>query len=75
MKLIRFFTGFIIAVFIITLLPIKAVAADLAQTSKSAVLLELVSGDIVYEKAPDEAMPPASITKIMTILLIYETVD
>ncbi|MBE6007794.1 MAG: D-alanyl-D-alanine carboxypeptidase [Lachnospiraceae bacterium] len=75
MKLIRFFTGFIIAVFIITLLPIKAVAADLAQTSKSAVLLELVSGDIVYEKAPDEAMPPASITKIMTILLIYEAVE
>ena len=75
MKLTRFFAGFIIAVFIIAVLPTKAMAEDLAQNSKSAVLMELTSGDIVYEKAPDEAMPPASITKIMTILLIYEAVS
>ena len=74
MKLTRFFAGFIIAVFIITMIPLKAMAGELAQSSKSAVLMELTSGDIVYEKAPDEAMPPASITKIMTILLIYEAV-
>lgn len=75
MRLIRFFAGFFIAVFFISAVPVKAEETDLALTSKSGVLMELSSGDIVYEKNPDEAMPPASITKIMTILLIYEAVE
>ena len=50
MKLTRFFAGFIIAVFIVVALPIKTSAGELAQSSKSAVLMELTSGDIVYEK-------------------------
>jgi len=75
MKLIRSFTGFLIAVFIIGALPVRAGAAQMDITSKSAVLMELSSGNIVFEKMADEAMPPASITKIMTILLIYEAVD
>ena len=41
-------------------------------TSKSAILFESNTGKVLYEDNPDEKLPPASITKIMTLLLIYE---
>lgn len=34
--------------------------------------MEASTGDILYEQNSDEKLPPASITKIMTLLLIYE---
>ena len=37
-----------------------------------ACLMELSTGEILYEKAADERLHPASVTKIMTILLIFE---
>ena len=40
--------------------------------SKSAVLMDVGTGTVLYEKNSHEAMPPASVTKIMTLLLIYE---
>jgi len=43
--------------------------------SKHVILIEPVSGKIIYEKQSDERVSPASITKIMTILLIYEAID
>ncbi|HHV51342.1 MAG TPA: D-alanyl-D-alanine carboxypeptidase [Clostridiales bacterium] len=42
---------------------------------KSAVLIELSSGQVLYEKNPHERLPIASVTKIMTMLLIMEAVD
>lgn len=44
-------------------------------TSTSAVLIEGSTGSIIYEKNKDEKLKPASITKIMTLLLIFEAVD
>lgn len=41
---------------------------------KSAVLMEQKTGKILYSVNPDEKMPPASITKIMTILLVMEQI-
>ena len=41
-------------------------------TARSAVLIENNSGRILYEKAKDEELIPASITKIMTLLLIFD---
>ncbi len=41
-------------------------------SAQSAVLMEASTGKILYEKESDIPLPPASITKIMTILLIYE---
>ena len=43
--------------------------------STSAVLMEGSTGQIIYEKNKDEQLHPASITKIMTLLLIYEALD
>lgn len=40
--------------------------------SKSALLMDAGTGTILYEKNSHEAMPPASVTKVMTMLLIYE---
>lgn len=43
--------------------------------AKSAILMDAVTGKILFEKNPDEKMPPASITKIMTMLLVMEALD
>lgn len=43
--------------------------------STSAVLLEGSTGAIIYEKNKDEPLAPASITKVMTMLLIFEAMD
>lgn len=44
----------------------------LSLESKSAVLMDAGTGTVLYEKNSHEAMPPASVTKVMTMLLIYE---
>lgn len=43
-------------------------------SGKSAILMEQSTGKILYEKNADEALPPASVTKIMTLLIIYDSV-
>ncbi len=43
--------------------------------AKSAILMDYETGTILYEKAPDEKLPIASLTKIMTILLVLEAID
>jgi len=50
-------------------------ATDLAPGARSAILMDADSGTIVYEKNIHDALPPASITKIMTMLLIMEAID
>lgn len=48
---------------------------DLGLTSKSAVLMEADTGAIIYEQNSHEKLPPASVTKVMTLLLIYDSVS
>ncbi|UII54708.1 D-alanyl-D-alanine carboxypeptidase [Cytobacillus spongiae] len=48
---------------------------ELANDSKSAILIERDTGSVLYEKNSDEQLPPASMTKIMTMLLIMEAID
>lgn len=50
-------------------------AEELAPNSKSAVLMNYETGKIVYEKNSNEKLPPASMTKMMTLLLIMEAID
>ncbi len=54
------------------LLPAYGQEEALSLQSKSAVLMDGATGTILYEKNSHEAMPPASVTKVMTLLLIYE---
>ncbi len=43
--------------------------------AKSAILMEAESGKVLFEQNADEALPPASVTKVMTLLLVMEAVD
>ncbi len=44
-------------------------------SAPSAILVDFASGDVIYEKNPDEKLPLASVTKIMTMLLAMEEID
>ena len=48
---------------------------NLAITAKAAVLIDNASGRILYAKNKDKKLIPASITKIMTLLLIFESIE
>ncbi|AZS18222.1 D-alanyl-D-alanine carboxypeptidase [Paenibacillus lutimineralis] len=66
--------------------PIAALAEDggardnaevltLAENARSAILIDADTGTVIYEKHSHEKLPPASITKIMTMLLTMEAID
>lgn len=59
--------------------PITVAASEpqlqMAPKAKSAILLEVDTGTVLYEKNSNEKLPPASITKVMTLLLIMEAID
>ena len=48
---------------------------DLAPNAKSAILLEASTGKIIYEKNSHEKLAPASMTKMMSMLLIMESIE
>lgn len=53
----------------------KVTETGLNVEAKSAILIEPISGKILFEKNPHEKLPPASVTKIMTMLLTMEAID
>jgi len=57
------------------LLPVFAFGAEIPLTSRSAVLMEKSTGTILYAQNEHEKLEPASVTKIMTLLLTMEAVD
>jgi len=63
--------------FFITLLciPFIVSANELTKNAKSAILIEASTGKILYEKNSHEKLAPASMTKIMSMLLIMENID
>lgn len=50
-------------------------AAELVTNAKSAILIEASTGEVLYEKNADEALAPASMTKMMTLLLTMEAIE
>ena len=68
---------------LLTVLLLCTPAAALAQPTEeelsigapSAILMERETGTVLYEKSADERLSPASVTKIMTLLLIFEQLD
>jgi len=57
------------------LLPLPAQAANLEVEAKSALLMDVATGTILFEQNSHEALAPASVTKVMTMLLIMEAID
>ena len=50
-------------------------AENFASNAKSAILMEFTTGKILYEKNSNERLAPASMTKVMTLLLTMEAID
>ena len=63
------------AVLVLLCLPLGARAAEPETAGRSAVLMEAATGTVLYEKNAHEKLAPASVTKVMTMLLIMEAVD
>ena len=59
----------------VSLLPVRARAVNLDLNAKSALLMDVATGTVLYEKECHERLAPASVTKVMTMLLIMEAVD
>ena len=60
---------------LLTMLPISAGAVELEVAGKSALLMDAATGTVLYEKNAHEKLAPASVTKVMTLLLIMEAID
>ena len=56
-------------------LPFPVQAAQLKVAGKSAALMDVATGTVLYESNSHEQLAPASVTKVMTMLLIMEAVD
>jgi D-alanyl-D-alanine carboxypeptidase (penicillin-binding protein 5/6) len=73
-KIISFFLVFLLAAGALCL---PAHGAEFTEdiTAKGAVLMDAATDRILFEYNADEALPPASVTKIMTLLLVFEEID
>ncbi len=54
---------------------ISANEAAITISSPSAILMEASTGQVIYENNADEKLRPASVTKVMTLLLIFDAID
>ncbi len=50
-------------------------AGGMAVSAPSAILMEASTGQVIFEKDADTQRPPASVTKVMTLLLIFDALD
>lgn len=90
-SLIRYFSVMLAILTLLSLFPITASDPDIPEEedttiptvaeptfdgdAKSLILIEASTGKVLYENNADEALPPASVTKIMTLLLVMEAVE
>ena len=67
--------GFLAALVLVWGLATPCWGVELTLTSHAALLMEKTTGQILYAQNEHEALPPASVTKIMTVLLTMEAID
>ena len=69
--------GFMLLLGILMVFPwcVKASNLNLAENAKSAILIDASTGNIIYETNAHEKLAPASMTKMMSMLLIMEAID
>lgn len=70
----RWLTG-LLAATLTLLLALPAAAAGPDIPAPSAILIDAATGTILYEKNANERLRPASVTKVMTLLLVMEALD
>ncbi len=66
---------FLLSAFLLCACVPAAAAEGVEADAKSLILIENSTGDVLYEMNADEKLPIASVTKIMTMLLIMEEID
>jgi serine-type D-Ala-D-Ala carboxypeptidase (penicillin-binding protein 5/6) len=76
----RFVSLFLISVLLTSMITPAVYAEEtsginLADDARSAILIERDTGTVLYDKNSTEKLPPASMTKIMTMLLIMEAIE
>ena len=64
-----------LALALLCLPPVRAYAADAEITAPAAVLMEKTTGTVLYEREASTQYEPASVTKVMTLLLVMEAVE
>lgn len=71
-----------LALVLLLMLPLGISAADtvagengLKFDCTSAILMDAATGQVLFEQNADEALPPASVTKVMTLLLVMEAIE
>ena len=64
-----------VMLFTVVILPFPVQAAQLQTAGKSAALMDVATGTLLYESDSHVRLAPASVTKVMTMLLIMEAVD
>ena len=67
--------GILLALCMVLLCITPVSAANLEVAGKSAVLMDMATGTVLYEQNPHEKLAPASVTKVMTMLLVMEAID
>ena len=65
----------VVLLFALNLLPVRGQAVEMDLAGKSALLMDVDTGTILYESNAHEKLAPASVTKVMTMLLIMEAID
>ena len=73
MKRIGWITVVLVMLGAVFTAPAQAVELDI--TAKSAFLMDAATGTVLYEKNAHEPLAPASVTKVMTMLLLMEAID
>lgn len=66
-----------IFIFLILFIPVRVHGEELnlAENAKSAIMIEATTGEILYQKNANERLAPASMTKIMSLILIMENIE
>ncbi|GLQ19083.1 D-alanyl-D-alanine carboxypeptidase family protein [Algimonas porphyrae] len=66
---------FFLSIFLVILLPASLLAAPIQTDAKQAVIIDHDTGIVLFEKNARDPMPPASMTKIMTVQMVLEAID
>ena len=71
----RWVWSFVVLVLLVGMVPVSSGAVEMDFPAKSALLMDAATGTVIYESNSHEALAPASVTKVMTMLLIMEAID
>lgn len=71
----RWAAGLVLAAMTLGLMAQTGRAAELELAAPSSILMEKTTGEVLYEDNADEKLRPASVTKVMTLLLVMEALE